>query len=205
MKWRVLLRILGLGGFTFVFLSAFTPLPNVLIRHLAVFSEPESTQGIVVLGGGLEPSGLLNDKSLRSAIHGITLYREGLAPVLVFLGEPNERGVVEAEVRTRLARTLGVPREQILTETKAKTTQEEAFYVATLLRPMGVRTILLVTDSLHMSRARTVFQQAGLEVHPAPVGVPSVLVSGPEGRLQAMRLILRELIARFYYWLAVYS
>lgn len=54
------------------------------------------------------------------------------------------------------------------TEGKSRNTNENATFSAALLRPDAVRRVLLVTDAMHMARARTAFQRAGLDVVAAP-------------------------------------
>ena len=168
MRWARICRFLGLAGLVAFATSAFTPLPNILARWLSIPPRLERAEAIVVLGGKIEPDGELNNASLRRALHGIVLYREGLAPLLVFLGEERNGGVSEARVRANIAREMGVSPEVILREAGARTTREEAIRVEVLLRPMGVRRILLVTDSLHMARAQGLFERVGFEVLAAP-------------------------------------
>ncbi len=197
-------RLLGLIGIGLFIASAFTPLPNVLSRRLGTPAQLGPAQAIVVLGGGLWPEGLLGNSSLRRALHGIALYRQGLASILVFLGEERRGPPAEATVRAELARQFGIPPSVILTETRAWTTREEAVRVEALLRSKGVRKILLVTDSHHMSRAQKVFENVGFEVLAAPADDLSSASESPGERLRLMHWVLRELAARFYYRLAGY-
>ena len=97
-----------------------------------------------------------------------------------------------------------MPSEQILTETGARTTREEAARIARRLEPRAVRRILLVTDSEHLTRAMALFERAGLEVLPAPADSVSPATEGPEGRLELLRRLSQELMARLYYRLAGY-
>src|SRR2546425_7964860 len=136
-----------------VCLAALTPLPNYLARALRTEPRLDRADAIVVLGGGVEPDGALNSGSLSRVTHGIRLYKARLAPLIVFSGAAFDRRPAEAEVAARLARDLGVPSEQILTETGARTTREEAARIARRLEPRAVRRILLVTDSEHLTRA----------------------------------------------------
>lgn len=53
-------------------------------------------------------------------------------------------------------------------EPQARDTRENASCSAALLRPDGIRRVLLVTDAMHMARARASFERAGLEVVDAP-------------------------------------
>ncbi len=204
MSWARICRLLGLTGVALFFTSAFTPLPNILARWLSIPPRLERAEAIIVLGGELQPDGTLSNSSLPRALHGIVLHRKGLAPLLVFLGSDRAEGLVEAEVRAGLARQLGISAEAILTEAGARTTREEAVRVEVLLRPMGVRRILLVTDSQHMARARGLFERAGFAVLAAPADDFSNAADKPDERLRLMRRILEELLAQIYYRVAGY-
>jgi len=86
----------------------------------------------------------------------------------------------------------------------AHTTREEARGVAALLRARGARSVLLVSGSVHLVRARALFERQGLEVLPAPAD--QVLSSGSQAgeRLSVTRALVRELAAWSYYRLAGY-
>lgn len=201
---RRVCRLLGLGGVVFFMISAFSPLPNLLSRWMSTPSRLEPAQAIVVLGGGIFQDGMLSTSSLRRALHGISLHRKGLAPLLVFLGPARGAGLVEAEIRAELARELGVSPAAILTVTEAWTTRQEAVRVRALLEPRGARRILLVTDSRHLARAGPLFERAGFEVVAAPADSISSAQDSPQGRLELTRQVLQELAARFYYRVAGY-
>jgi uncharacterized SAM-binding protein YcdF (DUF218 family) len=192
MRARRALRVAG-GVLVAAFLAiAFTPLPNLL--HGAVVGPPpplEPAQAIVVLGAG-KTGCELSDASLRRALHGIALFRQGLAPVLVMLGGPGEGPRAEASVRSTLARDMGVPPEALAVDTRGRTTREEASVSWQLLAPRGARKILLVTSREHMLR------RAGFEVVTAPVDELHAAAERPQDRLELTRGLLRELVARAY-------
>jgi uncharacterized SAM-binding protein YcdF (DUF218 family) len=156
-------------------------------------------EAIVVLGASANADGTLGDASLRRAVAGIRLYREGLAPRLLLLGL-----VGEAEARARLAVSLGVPRDAIVTEGEQPTTRDEARRVGVVLGQQHVRTILLVTDVLHMRRARGLFARAGLTVRPAPTDTGVLGASVPETRLLLTRHVAQEVAALVYHKLFGY-
>ena len=195
-------RALGFAGIIFFLAVAFTPLPNLLSRHWGTPSRPRPAEAIVVLAAGVRGDGALTDGSLRRALHGIGLHRKGLAPLLVFTGPSHANGLSEAEIRAGLARELGTSPDAILTEPRGLTTRDEVIFVRALLQPRGVRRILLVTDSQHMSRARVLFERAGFEVFPESVDDVSSREAGPEQRLRLMRWVMKEFVARLYYWVA---
>lgn len=192
------LRVVG-GAIVLAFLAtAFTPLANAL--HRVVVSPPpppEPAQAIVVLGAG-KTGHELSDASLRRTLHGIELFRQGLAPVLVMLGGPGEGPEAEANARLSLARDMGVPADALASDTRGKTTREEASVSWQVLSPRGAKKILLVTGREHMLRAAALFRRAGFEVVEAPVDELHSAAARPQDRLDLARGILRELIARVY-------
>ena len=201
MGTALLLRLLGLGAVALFLLASFTPLPNALNRWAGVPARVEPAGAIVVLGAGLLGEGVLSDSSLRRALYGITLYHQGLAPLLAFSGPAYAPDREEAQVRADMARRLGVPPTAIVTEATARTTRQEAMRMAAVLQPMGIHRILLVTSYEHMARSQRLFEKAGFTVQPAPVESLSY-ADRPEPRLRLMRQVAQEFLARAYYRLA---
>src|SRR6266480_2720585 len=77
----------GLGAaVALVCLAALTPLPNYLALALRPEPRLEAADAIVVLGGLVEPDGVLSPDSLSRVMQGISLYKARLAPLLVFSG-----------------------------------------------------------------------------------------------------------------------
>jgi uncharacterized SAM-binding protein YcdF (DUF218 family) len=202
-RTHVACRGLGLAGVILFFVSAFTPLPNVVGHRIASPPRLAPADAIVVLGASLQGD-MLGCTSLRETLHGIRLYRRGLAPLLVLSGSSQTEGPSEAEIRAELAREQGVRPEAILLVSDARTTREEAMRVQARIGASGARRILLVTDSQHMRRAQGVFERAGFDVLAAPVDDIPLDASGPEGRLLLTRWILEEWAARVYYRVAGY-
>ncbi|MGQ9540084.1 MAG: YdcF family protein [Armatimonadota bacterium] len=196
---QIVLRTLGLLSVIGVLVSAYTPLPNFFAGLLAVSSQVQPADAIVVLGAGIHRDGTLGKDSLRRAIQGIVLYRRGLAPVIVFSGTSYEGSPVESEVRASLARQLGVPQEAILLESHADTTAEEAENITAQLRQRGAKRILLITNSLHLRRAVPRFEKFGLKVFPVAVDDPPISTDGPDGRLALMVYTVREVLAQWLY------
>ena len=108
MRWERLWQFVGLAGVGFFLVSAYTPLPNMLYRWTASPSDVQPADAIVVLGAHVSENEQLSAESLRRTLRGMTLYRAGLAGVIVFSGIPNldVPGPSEAEVRARLAREM---------------------------------------------------------------------------------------------------
>jgi uncharacterized SAM-binding protein YcdF (DUF218 family) len=187
------LRLLGLVGLLLFAVAAFTPLANRLNIWMAGVPMLEPADAIVVLGrGGADTDGVLTNRSLRRTLDGVSLYGDGLAPVLVLSGSSEETAA-----RARLAQGLGVPPGAILRTASTNTTRGEAEEIRRLLLPLGHRRILLVADPIDMPRARAVMQRAGFTVLPAPTAATGP--SDPESRLGLLRDIVSELAGWTYY------
>lgn len=197
------LRALGLIGLAALGIAAFTPLPSALNAWMAGPPRLEPAQAIVVLArGGVDTDEVLSNASLRRTLFGVTLYRKGLAPLLVFSGGDGGDGRGEAAVRAELARGWGVPPGAVLTAPPVRNTREEAVAVRRLLGARGIDRILLVADPVDMPRTRAAFERVGFSVLPAPT-----VASGPfdpASRLHLVRDILIELMGLAYYRLAGY-
>src|SRR5262245_9132191 len=145
MRWFS--RLLGAAVVLAFGLAAFTPLPNLVAGLVSVPADVGKADAIVVLGGGAEwPHGELSSTALHRSIGGIRLYREGLAPLLVFSGGRGRGHPSPSALRRALALTCAVPAQAIITDEGATTTRDETDRVADLLRPRGASSILLVTD-----------------------------------------------------------
>jgi uncharacterized SAM-binding protein YcdF (DUF218 family) len=204
MRWTRLLQAVGLAGILLFLTFTFSPLPNVLFRSLEVASDIRAADAIVVLGASVDRDGTLSCESLVRAVRGITLLRDGRAPIVVFSGPSKSGGPSEAQVRAQLARSMGIPPDGILIESAALTTREEALRIGATLQARNAHRILLVTDSQHMRRARPLFERDGLRVFPATADVRSSTATSSEGRLQLMRDVLGAWLALGYYRLAGY-
>ena len=128
---------------------------------------------IVVLGSGLATDAAeyggdtSTERTLVRARYGATLARRYALPVLVTGGRPINAGRSEAEVMAGiLDAEFGV--KVRWREDAAMDTAGNAAGSARLLKAAGIDRILLVTHAFHMPRARLFFEQAGLEVIPAP-------------------------------------
>jgi uncharacterized SAM-binding protein YcdF (DUF218 family) len=109
---------------------------------------------------------------LRYAAH---LQRRTGLPVLVSGGngssgvdpDADDRAYSKADAMADALRDdFGVPVKWV--EGRSRDTAENAAFSAALLRADGVKRILLVTDAMHMPRARAAFERAGLDVVSAP-------------------------------------
>ncbi len=154
-------------------LAAHTPLPRLVAWPLVLPDTAGNAEAIVVLGAGVDEACAPDFHSMRRTILASRAFKEGRAPVVLFTGgKPEERTCAISDVRAGLARELGVPAGDILVERTSSTTWENAIEASKVLRPRGVRKVLLVSDSLHLRRGEACMRRVGFEVLRA--SVPSV-------------------------------
>lgn len=137
-------------------------------------AQGSGAQAIVILGGGRirnAPEYAARDVPRPAVLarlrYGARLHRETGLPILVTGGMPD--GASESEAAL-MARTL---KEDFAVEANwqehaSDNTAQNAEFSAALLRQAGAQRILLVTDAMHMARARTIFMHNGLQVVAAP-------------------------------------
>ncbi|EML4683304.1 TPA: envelope biogenesis factor ElyC [Citrobacter amalonaticus] len=159
-----------------LFLLSLQPVADHLLRPIEnsypTWQDTQKVEYIVVLGGGYTwnpqwaPSSNLINNSLPRLNEGIRLWRANPGSKLIFTGANAKTNPVStAEVGARVAQSLGVPEEDIITLDKPKDTEEEA---AAVKQAIGDTPFLLVTSASHLPRAMIFFQQAGLNPLPAP-------------------------------------
>jgi uncharacterized SAM-binding protein YcdF (DUF218 family) len=141
-------------------------------------------QAIVILTGGKNKGAIeyggetTNRYSAQRARYGARVARELKLPILVAGGKPTGGRETEAALMARsLAEDYNMPVQWM--EDRSLTTQENARYVKEMLLPLGIKRIVLVSDAVHMLRARPMFEHAGFEVIAAPTGFENRRTSTP--------------------------
>jgi uncharacterized SAM-binding protein YcdF (DUF218 family) len=123
---------------------------------------------IVVLGARVLPGGVPSGALFARVEKAVELYRQGLAPRLIFSGGVGVNPPSEAQVMRALAVELGVPSEACLLEEQSHSTAQNARFSAELLRGLGARRVVVVSDPYHLLRARQYFRLQGFEVATSP-------------------------------------
>lgn len=179
-RWPRIGRGLFAAGSLLLLVAIFPPFPELVVSSLRVEGEPTPgcADAIVVLGGDGMRGELPGPVSMERAVRGITLHRQGVAPLLLFTGggpQKDEEARALGRGMARLAQSLGVPSEAILVEDRSLDTRENATLSQPLLESRGVRRIVLVSSPTHLRRSAMVFRALGYEVipvasRPAPSG-----------------------------------
>lgn len=122
---------------------------------------------IVVLGAAQydgKPSPVLRAR----VDHAITLWRRGLAPLLITTGGRGAGDTTtEAAVERRYAIAHGVPEAAILVEPESRSTRESLRNVAGMLQKDS-RDVILVSDPFHMLRLAILAHRFGLRPRTSP-------------------------------------
>lgn len=127
---------------------------------------PRKAAAIVVLGARVQPNGEAAPALQRRAEKAAELYRQGLAPLMVFSGGVAGALPSEAKVARDIAVKLGVPAEACVLEEGSHSTFQNAQLTAPLLKERQIDEVLLVTDGYHLFRANQQFQNVGIRSVP---------------------------------------
>jgi uncharacterized SAM-binding protein YcdF (DUF218 family) len=123
---------------------------------------------VVVLGARVLPGGVPSAALAARVEKAVELYHQGLAPRLLFSGGVGVNPPSEARVMRALAVRLGVPEEACLLEELSHSTEQNARFSAEVLRTLGARRVVVVSDPYHLLRARQCFRLQGFEVATSP-------------------------------------
>ena len=131
---------------------------------------------IVLLGGGaigqvpdVDGVGALCASPANRLLTAVRLQKILNVPILISGGQVYSDSGAEAEISARILKSLGVPEDKIITETKSVNTSQNARYSAVILREKKFVKPLLVTSAFHMNRAMLNFSMYRLK----PIAYPT--------------------------------
>lgn len=144
-------------------------------RHLPLANPPQ-VDAIVILGGATrnhEPPRIMPDLSDRGdrLLYGAKLYQDGAAPKIILTGGRIQwygGASSEAESMATILELIGIPRQDMLLESRALNTHENAVYTKEILQREQIKQILLVTSAAHMPRSLAIFRRQNIDAIPAP-------------------------------------
>jgi uncharacterized SAM-binding protein YcdF (DUF218 family) len=185
-------------------------LSNALLRSVYSsgpldFTQAESAQAVVILGGGVRQNAAefggdtLGRLTLDRVRYGAVVARKTNLPVLVTGGVVYSGGSEAALMKQSLQDEFHV--HVRWAEATSRNTHENAVKSAEILIPSGIYRIVLVGHSFDMPRAKAEFTAAGLTVICAPTHIASGTFGGvldlvPSiGSLQYSYYALYELLA----------
>jgi uncharacterized SAM-binding protein YcdF (DUF218 family) len=184
LRWRKLGRALMAASILLLAIAGFTPAGSLLMYPLEQRFPPwdashGAPDGIVVLGGGIDPdpSAAHGEAAFTSAggrLVSAAIYarRYPNARILYSGGSANflsDTSAKEADFAVKVLEDLGVSRGRIIVERESRNTFENAEYSKRLADPKPGERWLLMTSAFHMPRAIGIFRKVGFAVEPCPV------------------------------------
>jgi uncharacterized SAM-binding protein YcdF (DUF218 family) len=125
--------------------------------------------GAIVILGAAQYDGRPSPVYRARLEHGIRLWQENYAPVLVMTGGKREGDrTTEAAVGRAFAVGLEVPDERILSEDRGRNTVESVRAVASMLRDRGIEQAIFVSDPTHMLRVLRIAKDEGIVAWGSP-------------------------------------
>ena len=189
---NLLNRVAGAAVLAFVLLIASTAL--AIWWNARQDSRPES-DAIVVLGSA-QYNGVPSSIFEARLEHAVTLYEDGVAPMIVTVGgRAAGDEFTEAEAGREYLAASGVPGEALLAVPEGVDTLESMRAVSTAFGERGWTRAVVVTDPWHAMRAERMAEDAGIEADSSPTRQgPAVQTRGTQ-----FRYILRETAAYLLY------
>jgi uncharacterized SAM-binding protein YcdF (DUF218 family) len=160
----------------FVLCAVIFPVAQMFCFGLTDYRRP--ADAIVVFGAGISPDGTPSPALYDRVRTGCLLYRQGLAPVLIFSGG-NERPTDEPTVMKRLAVEMGVPAAAIVLDPGGLNTDATVNNCRRLLPAMHAARVLAVSHFYHLPRVKMTFARAGIDVCTVPAEQTHILRALP--------------------------
>lgn len=106
---------------------------------------------LLVLGSKIGQNGELSERAMKTVQKAVDLYRQGVAPRIVFSGkwsykEQGDLPITEAAAMAKFARTLGVPQQACVLEEESYNTVANGYFTkVNVLAPNNWKSVLLIT------------------------------------------------------------
>jgi uncharacterized SAM-binding protein YcdF (DUF218 family) len=145
------------------------------IAYLSVRIERQSTRdeaqpaGVILVLGAAEYHGHPSPVLRARLDHALELYQKRLAPrILTTGGAGGDSVFTEGGVGRSYLISHGVPSEAISVETEGETTVESIALAGEIMRRMGLRSVIVVSDGYHIFRVKEMLESYGLTVYGSP-------------------------------------
>lgn len=149
-------------------LAALWSIAAVQIALFSLQSSDGPADAALVLGAaawGNRPSPVYRERILKA----IELYEQHRVRRIVLTGgSPVRAYPAEAQVGRRYCLLHGIPDDTLLVEDRSRTTWSNLNDAQPLMSGAEIRTVLLVSDPLHMKRAIAMAHAQGIDAQPAP-------------------------------------
>ena len=137
-------------------------------RQEAVLDDSRPAQAIVVFGAA-EYAGRPSPTLRARLDQALTLYRRGLAPVIVTTGGPGgDPNFTEGGVSRNYLVEHGVPSEKILVEKESSSTDQSIVQVSEMLARNHISSCIVVSDGYHLFRIKRQLASNGITAYGSP-------------------------------------
>ena len=176
--------LLVLAAMVLAFAVAWVLRVNAQIQYYAHLEEARPADAIAIFGAA-EYDGHPSPVFRARLDHGLTLYRQGIAPLVITLGGAGDDVHSEGAVGHDYLLAHGIPEGEIIAETQSSNTEQSAERLATIARANHLQRIVVVSDGTHLFRIHAICDRDGLDVYtsPRPPG------KGISGRTSFLRLL----------------
>ena len=163
----------------------------ISIYNYSLVTEDVKADAAIVLGAavwGNAPSPVFKER----IDHTINLYKNAKVDQLIFTGGVGENDeLAESEVAKTYAINHNVPENVIFIETSSKFTFENLIESKKIMSDMGINSVLIVSDPLHMKRAMMMADDLGIKAYSSPT---------PTSRYKSWHAKLKFLFSETYYY-----
>ena len=157
-----------LGSIAFTATAIYLGLVAHQIYRQSTIDEARAADVIIVLGAAQyrgKPSPVLKAR----LDHALELYRNRMAPrILTTGGAGSDPVFTEGEVGRAYLVLQGVPSEAIMIEREGETTMYSTAAAGEIMRRMGLRSCIVVSDGYHIFRVKKMLEFRGLDVYGSP-------------------------------------
>ncbi|HWE50044.1 MAG TPA: YdcF family protein [Bryobacteraceae bacterium] len=124
---------------------------------------------VIVVMGAAEYRGHPSPVFKLRLDHAVTLYEQHLAPYIMTTGGPGgDPSFTEGGVGRSYLIDRGVPAERLIVEDAGESTAWSLSAATEILRRMGLRSCIIVSDGYHIFRVKRILQQQGFTVYGSP-------------------------------------
>ncbi len=139
------------------------------IDHVAQEDQARAADAIAVFGAAQyvgHPSPVFHAR----LDHAVSLYRKGMAPLVITLGgaADDRTGHSEGGVGRDYLLAQGIPFDHIMAETESVDTEQQVEALADMAATQKLRRVIVVSDGTHLFRIRALCEREGLAVLTSP-------------------------------------
>jgi uncharacterized SAM-binding protein YcdF (DUF218 family) len=183
-------RIRKIGFWLLVAVLSWCVILGSIVWGYGTHDRATKSDCIIVLGAAVQgaTASPVFEERIR---HGISLYRAGQAPKLLFTGGIGG-GQIHSEggVGRSVAIQHGIPATDILFEEKSRTTKQNLSEAQVVMQQHGMTSAIIVSDPLHMKRAMLMADDLGIVAASSPT---------PTSRYRSLKTKLGFLLRELYF------